>query len=67
MISTDHSIESRVQQSLARIGCNNIDSIRVADGHVTLIGKIDSQDERALAIAVARTVPGVVAVTSERG
>lgn len=65
MQSKDKSIEVRVQQSLTRIVFNSVESIRVADGHVTLVGNSDSSNERAITIAVARTVAGVIAVTAE--
>ena len=65
MQSKDKSIEVRVKQSFTRIGSNSVESICVADGHVTLVGRFDSSNERAITIAVARTVAGVIAVTAE--
>lgn len=59
------SLVTRVQDSLSRAGCKNLRVTISEDGTVTLEGESETPDERAIAIAVARTVAGVTGVTSE--
>ena len=56
------SLTIRVTKSLSRFGYPDVLVTHVGDRTIRLSGPTDSPDERALVIAIARTVPGVVDV-----
>jgi CBS domain-containing protein len=60
----DASIASDVREAIGALGEELFDelSVRVEDGKVTIEGKADSRSTKALAIQIAKRVPGVVEV-----
>lgn len=58
-------LELRVQKSLHRHGHENITAARVAERTIKLSGSSANAEDRTLAVALARTVPGVVTVICE--
>jgi nitrate reductase NapAB chaperone NapD len=57
------TIETRIQRSLRRLGCNDVQVKTAANGHVELIAENASAEERSTALAIVKTVPGVISVT----
>lgn len=56
---------ARVQKALLHYGCPDIVATVVGDRTIKLSGLAENANDKAFAVAVARTVPGVSAVTSE--
>ena len=61
------ALETRVSQSLVRLGYEEIEAIHLGSGHVKLTGSVPSQGDRAIVMAVARAVAGVTSVSCEVG
>ena len=60
-------IEKRITHGLQRLDCNGIEVTHHGGGKVTLSSEDKHANERALAIAATRTVPGVTEVTFKNG
>ena len=60
-------LETRVSRSLQRVGFVNVHVVNLGSGRIRLTGTIPSQGDRAIAVAIARTVAQVHAVVSELG
>ena len=58
------SIESRVGQSLERLGYDAVHVVHNGRGRVTLAGAVVTAKDVSVAISVANTVPGVTHVTN---
>lgn len=56
-------LAQKVARSLHRYGYTRISVHHIGDRIVRLSGPTETADDRALAIAIARTVPGVVGVS----
>ena len=59
-------IETRVLRSLRRVGYMHVTVEHRGGGHVRIIGDLTSEGDRAIAMAVARTVTSVTDVTFRR-
>ena len=55
-------LAQKVTKSLVRFGYTNVLATHVGGRTIRLSGETETSDERALVIAIARTVPGVVGV-----
>ncbi|GAA5507439.1 hypothetical protein [Novipirellula caenicola] len=64
--TTTTSVADRVQNSLYRYGFETISAIDLGDQTVELRGLTESANDLAIAVAIARTVPGVVRVAYQR-
>jgi len=63
---SDEGVKYRVEEHLrtdGRIDWEVLD-VEVSQGHVTLYGEVETNDQKGLAALIASTVPGVTAVTN---
>ncbi|WP_146594056.1 BON domain-containing protein [Novipirellula galeiformis] len=58
------SLESRLQASLQRLGFSNIQVSSESNGHIQLSGTVEDPNERASALSIARTTPGVAKISN---
>ena len=61
------SIEKRISRGLQRLNCHSIYVTHLGAGKITLVCTNKDANERALAIAAAKTVPGVTEVSMQNG
>lgn len=61
------SIEERIVRGLTRLDCNGIEVTHHGGGKITLACSDIHVNERALAIAATKTVPGVTDVSFQNG
>lgn len=61
------SIEKRITRGLQRLDCNDIQVTHHGGGKITLACSEKDANERALAIAATKTVPGVTEVSDPNG
>ena len=60
------SVADRVQNSLYRYGFETISATDLGDQIIELRGLTETANDLAIAVAIARTVPGVVSVAYRR-
>ena len=60
------SIATRVQNSLYRYGFETITAIDLGNKTIELRGRTETANDLAIAVAIARTVPGVASVAYRR-
>jgi osmotically-inducible protein OsmY len=65
MPSAPKQVRCRIERTLARLDFDDIDVAVDDDGNVSLLGAVQSLDDRSLAVAAVKTVAGVVTVTSQ--
>ena len=58
-------LDTRIQNSLKRVGCTTVRTIIMTDGTVRLEGRSDSPEDRSIAIAIVKTVAGVTRLSNE--
>ena len=60
-----NNVVVKAMLSLRRVGIDNVDVSVVGPNCICISGSVASNDDKALAFAVARTTPGVAFVTHE--
>ncbi|MFG0262790.1 MAG: BON domain-containing protein [Novipirellula sp. JB048] len=58
------ALEMRVQASLQRLGFSDIQVSCDGEGQIQLTGTVRDSNERASALSIARTTPGVAGITN---
>tara|TARA_R100000365_G_C2733888_1_gene63583 strand:- start:312 stop:602 length:291 start_codon:yes stop_codon:yes gene_type:complete len=61
------SIEKRIRRGLQRLNFHGIYATHLGAGKITLVCTNKDANERALAVAAAKTVPGVTEVSIQNG